>query len=298
MPGEDLRTIPDLEKVHQDALANKLGITSLQALADADQRAIYTALASIRPSPSLKRIAAWQDDARSKLSDATIDKSDWHTAASFAVIFAQRQVDDGWELRLEAERTEVEPASEPRQWPSWDCAPLCDWMLGHLYRPEDKASSEAVTADETGAAVGAEPTAGAVPARTEWAELRIDSATISDAHRQRDLVRAGELVPPPEDLEPPVRLRFTVSGGRAGQHLRAAVWFGRRAEPGWSPHDPVDVSRSGQAEFDLSSIPPGGHDVSLLAWATKPGATLAALALPTLTFRQDAEQDGDPAAAR
>jgi hypothetical protein len=53
----------------------------------------------------------------------------------------------------------------------------------------------------------------------------------------------------------------------------------------------VIVPSSGQAEFDLSSVPPGGHDVRLLAWATDPGATLAAVTLPPLTFRQEAETD-------
>jgi hypothetical protein len=289
VPGEDLRSIPGLQDVHQRALDSKLGISSLRALADADQRAIYAALGSIRPRPSLTRIAGWQDDARSKLSDA-----DWHTAASFAVIFAQRQDGDGGELRLEAERTEVEPASEPQQWPSWDCGPLCDWMLGHLNLAEGKAGSEA---DVAGAAAVAEPAAGAVPARAGWAELRIDSATISDAQQTRELLRAGELVTaPPEDLALPVRLRFTVSGRRSGQQLKAAVWFRRRAGPGWSPHAPVSVSRSGQAEFDLSSIPLGRHDVRLLAWATGAGATLAAVTLPALAFRRDAEHD-NPAAA-
>ena len=37
------------------------------------------------------------------------DRSAWHTAASFAVVFSQRQVDGQWERRLEAEQTEVEP---------------------------------------------------------------------------------------------------------------------------------------------------------------------------------------------
>ena len=76
--------------------------------------------------------------------------------------------------------------------------------------------------------------------------------------------------------------------GRAGQQLRAAVWFRRPDGPGWSPQDPVTVPASGQAEFDLSAVPDGGHDVRLLAWATDPGAGLAAVSLPALTFRQEA----------
>jgi hypothetical protein len=87
---------------------------------------------NMRPRPSPARITAWQGDARSRLTDAASDPSAWQTAASFAVIFAQRQVDGEWDRRIEAEQTEVEPALEPRQWPGWDCGPLCDWMLGQL----------------------------------------------------------------------------------------------------------------------------------------------------------------------
>jgi hypothetical protein len=287
--GDELDSIPGLAENHRRVLASKAGIASLQALADADQRAVYTALASIRPRPSLARIAAWQNEARSRLGDVN-DRSAWQTAASFAVIFAQRQVDGRWERRLEAEQTEVEPAPEPRKWANWDCGPLCDWMLGQL----GLAADEAGAADGAGAAVEpaavepAEPAAAAVGA-PERARLRIDSVTITDAADDVDLITDGHLVTAqPGDLRSPVRLRFTVHGGRAGQQLRAAVWFRRSDGPGWSPQDPVAVPASGQAEFDLSAVPAGGHDVRLLAWATDPGARLAAVSLPRLTFRQPA----------
>jgi hypothetical protein len=279
-----MNSVPGLEESHQRALAGKLGITSLRALADADQRAIYTALANMRPRPSLTRIAAWQGYARSRLSDAASDPSAWQTVASFAVIFAQRQVDGEWEHRIEAEQTEVEPALEPRQWPDWDFGPLRDWMLGQLGLPEDE---EAATGEP---ATAGEAAVSGTPALAGRAELRIDSATITDAVHELDLITAGHpIAAPPDDLRHPVRVRFTVSGGRSGQQLRAAVWFRRQAEPGWSPDEPVIVSSSGQAEFDLSTVPPGGHDIRLLAWATDPGATLAAVTLPKLTFRQEAE---------
>jgi hypothetical protein len=298
VPGDDLRTISDLQDNHQRALAAKLGITSLQALAEADQRAIHTALENIRPYVSLARIAAWQDAARRTLSDPATDSSNWHTAASFAVIFAQRRVGDVWERRLEAGQTEVEPAAESRQWPGWDCGPLCDWMLGQLGPEEDQPDSETAAVDQAGAAAAAKPLASAALARAGRAKLRIDSATISDAFRELGLIRAGELIAAsPEDLSPPVRLSITVSGGQSGQQLRAAVWFRRQDGPGWSPHEPAIVPPTGQAEFDLSSVPPGGHDIRLLAWATDAGATLAAVTLPRLTFRQEAEDNSAPAAA-
>ena len=294
MPAEDLRAIPGLQENHRRELAAKLAITSLRALADADQRTVYEALRNIRPRPSLTRIAAWQGDARGRLPDTVAKEPDWRTSASFAVIFAQRQVNGVWEHRIEAEQTEVEPALEPRQWPGWDCGPLCDWMLGQLDRPAGQADPEAGVADGA-AATTAESAARTAPAqaaparaahaRAARAELRIDSATITDAVQKLELIRAGHVVAAPaEALRPPVRLSVTVTGARSGQHLQAAVWFRRPAGPGWSPHDPVRPSPSGRAEFDLSSVPPGGHDARLLAWATDTGATLAAVTLPTLIW--------------
>lgn len=286
MPSDDLRSVPGLKDNHRRALAGKLGITSLRALADADQRAIHTALGTIRPRPSLARIAAWQEEAH-RLSDTELDRSAWHTRASFAVIFAQRQADGAWEHRLEAEQTEVEPPAEPRQWPGWDCGPLCDWMLGQLDLSEDPADSMADEVDRTAAVTGKEP-----GARAGRAELRITSATITDARHTLSLIKAGRLTEVPrQDLSPPVHLRLTVSGARRDQQLRAAVWFRRQGAPGWSPHEPVTVPRSGPADFDLSSVPPGPHNIRLLAWATDPGATLAAITLPKLTF----EAAGPPA---
>lgn len=283
MPGNEMDSIPGLEEKHRRALASKLGITSLRTLADGDQRAIYNALASFRPRPTPELVEAWQEGARSRLSDPANGRSAWHTAASFAVIFAQRQMDGRWERRLEAELTEVEPAQEPRQWASWDCGPLCDWMLGQLGVPEDEPD----TAGQAGAAAdsgAAETVAASAPSGR--AELRIDDVTITEAGRDLDLISAGHLAAaPPGDLRQPVRVRFTVHGGRGGQQLRAAVWFRRPDGPGWSPHEPAMVPASGQAEFDLSSVPAGGHDVRLLAWATDPRATLAAVTLPKLTFR-------------
>jgi hypothetical protein len=296
VPENELTVVPGLQEAHRRALAGKLGITGLTALADADQRAIYTALGSLRPRPTLARIAAWQADARSRLSDAAVDTSEWHRAASFAVIFAQRQVDGGWERRIEAEQTEVEPEPPAQEWPGWECGPLCDWMLSQLDQPAGEAGETARAAgtappapaaerahDATEAAAPAPPAAGR-------AELRIDGAVLTDAQQTLDLVRAGTAIPAaPDELTPPVQLSVTVTGARPGQQLRAAVWFRRTAEPGWSPADPVSVPESGRIQFDLSPVPPGGHDVRVLAWATGPGASLAAVNLPRLTFRPDPE---------
>jgi hypothetical protein len=288
VPSEDLRSIPSLQENHRRGLVKKLGITSVQALADADPDAISTELQNLRPPPSRGQVLQWQREARSRLSDADTDRPAWHTAASFAVIFAQRRVDGVWERRVQAQQTEVEPEPAGQEWESWNCEPLCDWMHGQL--PADQAEPEAGAASETGVTPAVEPAASAQPSRTPRAELRIVSATIIDVARELDLITAdgGLAQAPPEDLTPPVRLNLTVSGARSGQQVRAAAWFLRQAEPGWSPQEPVVLSSSGQAEFDLSSVPPGEHQIRLLAWAADARATLAAVTLPMLTFRQHA----------
>jgi hypothetical protein len=117
------------------------------------------------------------------------------------------------------------------------------------------------------------------------------SAVGQDARRRwADLPAAQKSLRGPSE---PHRARKTI---RPGRELWAAVWFRRQAEPGWSPQEPVIIPSTGQAQFDLSSVPPGEHNVRLLAWATNPPG-LAAVTLPNLTFGQQAEQDGGPASA-
>ena len=90
-------------------------------------------MANLRPRPTLEQISRWQDDARSKLGEIVPDVSEWRaTAASFVVVFSQRRVDDAWERRVEAERTEVEPERVPQVWSGWGSGRVCEVMLGQL----------------------------------------------------------------------------------------------------------------------------------------------------------------------
>ena len=161
------------------------------------------------------------------LSGAASDPSAWQNAASFAVIFAQRRVDGEWERRIEAEQTEMEPALEPRQWPGWECGALCDWMLGQLGLPEDEEGCRRGARGQRRACHRGQRRACARGQRractARRAELRIDSATITDAVHELDLITAGHPSAAPPDGSRRVRLRFTVSGGRSGQQLRAAA---------------------------------------------------------------------------
>jgi hypothetical protein len=327
MPSDDLSSIQGLEDKHLRALARQ-HVTDLRGLVHADRRVVYRAMGNLRPRPTLEQISRWQDDARSKLEETVTDASAWHTAASFVVVFSQRQVGGTWERRVEAERTEVEPERNLQVWSGWDCAPICGWMLGQpdlvesAAAPPSPAQAAAVqaaavqavavpTAAVPAAAVQAAAVqapavpAAAVPAAAVpavavpaalaqaaavqaggRAQLRIDSAAIIDATGRTDVVTAGALVPnPPTDLVAPVRVVLTVGGAQPGTQLQAVTRILRPDGPGWNPQDPVVLPGSGQAEFDLSAVPAGEHEMSLIAWAPDATATLVSVSLPRVTIR-------------
>ena len=293
MPSKDMGSIPGLQENHQQALEEKLGIISIRALAEADEDVLCTALRRTRATRA--QIKGWQKAARLKLSETVTEKPDWHEVASFAVSLTRRRVNGKWEPWLTVEQAERGPEAPHREWPSWDSTALGPWMSSQLDRPEDQAEPEAGAIGSISTASGAEA-ATAVPAQA-GTKLRIDSATLTDAVHELRLIRDGNLIgESEEDLTPPVRLVLRVSGARSGRQVWAAVWFPRQAELGWSPHEPVVVPSSGQAEFDLSSVPPGEHKVRLLTWASSRGATLVGVTLPKLSFRP-AESEDDPAVA-
>jgi hypothetical protein len=276
---DDLSSIPGLEDKHLRALARQQ-VTDLRSFADADQREIYKAMANIRPRPSLERISQWQREARSGLEKAEADASDWHTVASFAVIFARRQADDTWERRVEAERTEVEPAQEPQIWADWDFEAVGSWMANQLRAADSESTPAQPIAAEQEAAKPASARA------QERSQLRIDSAAITDANRTVDVVTGGALATdPPPELIAPVRVVLTVGGARPGTVLHAVTRILRPDRPGWNPQDPVVIRRSGQAEFDLSGVPAGQYEMSLIAWAPDATAKPVSVRLPTLTIR-------------
>ena len=136
MPDE-LSSIEGLADKHVRALARQ-EVTDLRALVQADQRAIYRAMANLRPRPTLEQISRWQDEARSRLGET----QQWQTAASFVVVFSRRRAGGAWERRVEAEQTEIEPERHPEVWSGWECQPVCAWMLGQLPGPAPSAPPE------------------------------------------------------------------------------------------------------------------------------------------------------------
>jgi hypothetical protein len=229
-------------------------------------------------------------------------------AASFVVVFSQRQVDDTWERRVEAEQTEVEPERNPQVWSGWDSRPVCDWMSGQLsqadvpgVRPAGEAAEEpAPTGAEEPAPVPAVPPAPvpaeghapvpAVPPRPAAGrpQLHIDSAAIIDAVGRSDVVTAGVPVPNPRtELVAPVRVVFAVSGAPPEARLQAVTRIQRRDGSGWNPQDPVILPASGRAEFDLALVPAGDHEMALIAWAPDATAKPVSVKLPRVTIRPD-----------
>lgn len=279
MPTDDLSSIPGLEDKHLRVLARQQ-ITDLRSLAHADQRAVYKAMANLRPRPSLERISRWQGEARSRLEKTETDSSDWHTVASFAVIFGQRPAGDTWERRVQVERTEVEPEQEPETWAGWDFAPVGSWMASQLAG----AASASTPAPPAAAQPTAAQTAGTKA--PERSQLRIDRAAIIDANRTIDVVMEGAPVAElPAELIAPVRVVLKVSGAQPGRAVHTVTRILRPDGPGWNPQDPVVIQRPGQTEFDLSGVPAGQYEMSLIAWAPDGTARPVSVKLPALTIR-------------
>jgi hypothetical protein len=294
VPNE-LSSIEGLADKHLRVLARHY-VTDLRGLVQADRRVIYRALVNLRPRPTLELISRWQDEARSMLDEVVTATSEWHTVASFAVIFSQRQREDGWERRAAVERTEVEPERNPQVWPGWDCAPICAWMTGQLspsYVPAASPPSDPPPPAE--AAEPPPPAATEAPAPepmpppgpvTARPQLHIDSAALIDATGRTDVVTGGEPAADPRtELVAPVRVLLTVSGAKPGTPLRAVTRVQRPDGPGWNPRDPVILPDSGQAEFDLSEVPAGDHKLSLIAWAPDASAKPVSVRLPRITIQ-------------
>ena len=307
MAADDLSSIAGMEDKHRKALARRR-ITTRRGLAAADQDVIYRAMGSIKPRPTRDQIAHWQDEARSRPAgargedqarsgpggarggddapggpgQAAADATEWQPVASFAVVFAQRRAGGGWERRIEAERTEVEPERGPEVWPGWECNPICGWMLGQV-GPAGGAEPGGPRADGGGRSQPAgEPAAAAGP-RGVRPQLRIDRAAIIDGASRIGLVTDGALVAdPPAGLAAPVRVVFTVSGAGRGTEVQVVARLRGHGEPGRNVADPVAVPPSGRAEFDLSQVTAGQLEMDLLAWAPDATARPASVRLPTM----------------
>lgn len=264
MPDGNLDSIPGLLDKHRKALA-RLGVSDRQALAQADPRAILEAMRRQKPPPTLEQIAEWQDYVAHHQGARSPNGSDWDLTATFVISFEQRRSELGWECQVVVAQAEVEPEQPGRVWPDWDCSEVCEWMRAQLPTPEPLGKAEAV--------------AGA----TLMPALRVDKVALIDA------TGAVGLVPHyPGTAAPPVvtaagRLAVTVVGAEPAHDVQVVARMRRAGRPGLNLHDPVMLKRSGRAELDLSRLPQGRHDTSVLAWTPDGSAAPSIVRLPTLT---------------
>lgn len=290
MSGHELSSIQGLEDKHLRALARQ-GVTDLRGLVEAELEVIYRGTANLRPRPPRGLIARWQDDASNLLAAAAPgpEPSGWQTAASFVVVFSQRQTGETWERQVEAEQTEVEPERNAQIWPGWEARPICDWMVEQLGQGSDADSTADDAADESGEADEIDEGGEAAPGAGETAAaprpaLRIDSATIVDA-AGRVNVLATSPADPAREFAGPTRVTFTVRGAPPSTPLRAVARVQRRDGPGWNVADPLVVPGSGQVEFDLAGVPAGEYEMALIAWAPNAAARPVSVLAPTVTIR-------------
>jgi hypothetical protein len=124
------------------------------------------------------------------------------------------------------------------------------------------------------------------PAPASRPRLRIESAALIDAAGSTDVVKAGEpAVDPRTELTAPVRVVLAVSGARPGTPVQAVTRIQHPDATGWNPQAPVVLPDSGQAEFDLTAVPAGDHEMSLIAWAPDASAKPVSVRLPQITIR-------------
>ena len=289
---DDLSSIEGLADKHVRALARQQ-VTDLRGLVQADQSAIYRAMANLRPRPTLEQISRWQDDARNRLAEtASLGMADGGLVRGGLQPAAR--MGDTWERRVEAEQTEVEPERHPQVWSGWDVRARLR-LDARPAGPGRRRRAQPRKSHRRGAARGAGRRRGPAPARAapapgpaSRAQLRIDSAALIDATGRTEVVTAGVLAANPRtELVAPVRVVFTVGGAPPGTRLQAVARIQRPDGPGWNPRDPVVLAGPGQAEFDLTPVPAGDHEMALIAWAPDATAKPVSVRLPRVTIRQE-----------
>jgi hypothetical protein len=322
--ADDLTALSGLEERHRRALSLRLGITTYDALARVDAQEVFNALSRNRPRPALDEILTWQRQARSKLGQETADAPGWERAASFVIVFEQRDVAGVTERRLVAEQTELEPEQPPASWSTWEFGGLGRWLqerLGVTDPPAEAGIADAEKPAEPQESVAAEkpaepkePGAAEKPAEADefaelegspepeaaetesaspgtghepdpgQAELLVDAVAVVDSSGRVEAVAGGRSTR--RDLEGtlPARLEIRVTGGIPGSEVRVALRFRERGRPHWSPQAPISIHSHGTADLELSETAVGRHEVRVVAWAPDASAEPTGVDLGSLTI--------------
>ena len=129
-----------------------------------ERKAIVDAFGRRKIRPNLETVAKWQDEARQALAESTSYSSDpvgggWDQVAVFVVAFEERQGQAGYERRVVAEQTEVEPDAghEHRHVVNdWTSVAIHEWMITSVEAsaPESDAAGELATTVEQTPPIG------------------------------------------------------------------------------------------------------------------------------------------------
>lgn len=283
MSADDLSSLSGLEEKHARALAKPpLQITTFRKLASAGGDTIYRAMYRFQPRPTPEDIARWQEQARNKLKAPTVDPSDWQEVASFVVAFMQRQVDGGWEKRLEVERAETEPETPSFKSPSWDYSPIWNWMLEHLGKDSGDEKILATSASSEDQARFSKESGSTSKRHMTREHLRIGSAAVIAATGPVHLVQSGEIASPHTELVSPDRVILTVTGAQPGHEVLAVVLIRTHGEAEWNSADPVSADTAGRTELNLVPVTTGEHDIKLVAWTPDATAYPVSVLLPAV----------------
>lgn len=283
--ADPLTAIPGLKERYRRPLAQRLGITTYDALARADEQEIFSALSRNRPPPTLDEIREWQSEARRRLERTTSEAPGWDRAASFVISFEQRQVQGVTKRRLVAEQTELEPEQPATSWPGWDCGGLGDWLQERLGEVEPASEAPALEHEaETPESASTPPGAGQELVSGS-PELLVDSVAVVDSSGRVEAVTGGR--PTGLDLERtlPARMEIRVTGGASSSELCVALRFHEPGRPRWSPQAPITIPSRTTANLELSEAAVGRHHARVVAWAPDASAEPTGVDLGELTIR-------------
>jgi hypothetical protein len=109
---------------------------------------------------------------------------------------------------------------------------------------------------------------------------------VVDASGRAEIPLDDRLTAPTVECTAPGRLEVTVAGAESGREVQVVLRFGRRGQPGWSPHEPTTTSADGVAEFELSDIAAGRYEARVLAWMPDAPVEPAMAQLGMLSIQQ------------
>jgi hypothetical protein len=275
---------------YRRVLVEHLGMTTCRDLVLAERHVISDAMQAARLArkPSLEQIAVWQDDARRQLNDrATSAASDelWNQAASFIVCFQERDLGDrGWERRVEILQAEVEPEPQPASQPGWECGWLCGWMRAvvGLDASASVSSGERHAAAVPAAVAATVATNTRTKAPTAPPPLEFGAFVLVDVRGRHSVTLEGDRRAATLRCRLPAHLSVEVRRSAPDDPAQLTVRVRTSGRRDASTLPDIAVPVSGSTDIDLSQLPPGTHQLTIVAWTSAGSADPAVARLPAL----------------